>query len=335
MNEFENKRLNLYEMLEVEPFSTFEQIKTAYRKLSRKYHPDVNPDCIDKFKQIKNAYEILSDSEQRAKYDALNGFKKETFQQKAQAKQAYSTNDFEKEKKENKKNIFENFSDIFNDVLDSVFEKNFSKKQKDIFLEVHISETEALCGTNRMVNVLHTKICPKCFGKRFVNSAVCSFCNGEGELKEHKKINVKIEPYTKEITRIKIKNEGNRSEDGTTSGNLYLIVKIDKAEKKNFDFKLVSGETFTTVELYPQDCVLGCDVKIKNPKNEDIKLKILPFTNADQKFRLSDEGLFDVKTNKQTDLIVQIKIVLPAYLKEEEIELYRKLRENSARDMKT
>lgn len=349
---------NYYEILGVQPESTFSEIKSAYRKLARKYHPDVNkePESIQRFKDILEAYETLSDEVKRKQYNTLHGFYNSSNSFKNQRQDTntsssyrYSsgtnaefkknasdkiepdqTKHFSYKKTEINKNYeFKNekpLKDMINDILDGISKNNKGKKQpkngEDIFAEISISLEDSIKGCERVVNVLHRETCPNCEGRRFINGAKCSVCKGSGEFQQHKKITVKIPPRTKNGTRLRIQKEGNPGFNGGVAGNLYLTVKVEP----NSNIRIDGNDILYRMPLTPWEAVLGGQVEIVVIEGK-VTITVPPMTRTGQKFRLKGEGL---KTNnKFGDMIITVEIQLPKSLSEDEIKLYEKLKKMS------
>ena len=341
---------DLYKILEIEPTDDTAKIKSAFRKLARKYHPDLNGGNSvyeEKFKEISEACEILMDKDKKSLYDTFKGYstaKRTINPDKQKAQRAYksaqtsSKSHVKHEKKTDANHTKGSFSDVLNDILEGLFQENksgqaraksqgkvFRKPQNgsDITAEVEITYLEALTGTNRTVNVLHTEVCPNCSGRIFINGSTCPLCKGSGETSIHKKINVKIPKNIKQNAKIRIAGEGNRGRYGGRNGDVYLLVKIQNDEKYTYDGLNVGF----SVVIYPHEAVFGTDVSVETPQGA-VSMKIPANTSQGQKFRLSSHGLKD-DDGKVGDAIVTVKIDLPQELTDEELELYKKLSEIS------
>lgn len=343
MKEYLHK--DLYEILGITPDVDEAQIKTAYRKMARKYHPDVNnntPESIVKFKEITEAYEVLLDATRRKEYDTLRGYTRRKAENnetnRTQAQRAYSSVSKEKPKQQKTENK-DSFSKVFNSILDGLFQnengtKQEKKKQKpengrNINLSVTIKISEAINGTTRTVNVLHTEKCPKCEGRRFINGAKCPMCKGSGEISIHKRLNVKIPSGVKKGARIRVANEGDKGYYGGKNGDLFLTVEIED----NPLFKFEGLNVLCDIPITPYEAALGANIEIPSIYG-NISMKIPSLTTSGQKFRISGQGLKDEKSNKLGDQIVTVKIEMPKDLSEKEKMLYEELKKYSTQKIR-
>ena len=334
---------NLYAVLGIHPSASKDAIKEAYRNLAKKYHPDTNKGnkaSEKKFKEIAQAYEILSDDKKRKDYDKLNNFNqpeepKKSYSQENQAKQAYQKQappPASKEKqtpppkqkptKEQEKPFAQTLSEFMNDVFATKQEAPAKKpiKGSDINVDLTITVHEAKNGTVRRVNVVHTESCPNCKGKKFINNAKCKKCNGEGELISHKTILVKIPPNIKQGEKVMLKNEGNIGQFGGANGDLYLKINIEKSELFRFDDLNVLSD----VPISPTEAALGTTIMVPSIDGH-VNMKVPPETSSGQKFRLHEQGIFDKDGKKRGDHIVTVFIKMPKNLSQQEKELYEKL----------
>ncbi len=349
-----NATKNYYEILGVSTDATAAEIKSAYRKLARKYHPDINksPEAINIFKDITEAYETLYDTQKREQYNILKGFFKnektttspktaeENYKNTQAKSQNYSQSSTQqnsnntktnqtKEPKKNRNSIFKIFK-----YWSAKFKKNKRAKEntkpqkgETITTDVTITPEEVITGSKRIIHVLTTQTCPTCHGHRFINGGKCSHCNGSGEISKRKKITVTIPKGIKEGTKLRLKNEGGSGKNGGPNGDLYIIIKIETKTKINFD-KL---NIYYNVPISPVEAALGEEIKIPT-FDGTIKLKLPPNTSSGQKFRIAKQGI--KKNGKIGDLIITVSIEFSHDLSEDEIKLYKKLKNLSTDDMR-
>ena len=343
---------NYYEILGISIDATETEIKSAFRKLVRKYHPDVagnSQEVIAKFKAINEAYEVLSDIDKRKKYDTLRGIlhkAKESKTVNSQKENKTASNQFsdssenkskaadsELKQKTKDKNTFQDAWDNF--INNTKPKKNTQTKHSarkingtDITSDITITMAESLTGTTRSVNILHSEPCPKCHGRKFANGAVCSNCNGVGEISVHKKLSVKIPEHVKQNAKIRIAGEGNPGFNGGKNGDLYLIIKIDT---ETSPFKYDGLNILQTVPVQPFEAVLGSTIEVKTLEGS-VSMKLMSGTMNGQKYRLAKQGL--KKDGQFGDMIITISIEIPKELSKEEVLLYEKLKQVSTHNIR-
>ncbi|SCG84162.1 Curved DNA-binding protein [Proteiniborus sp. DW1] len=307
------KYKDYYEILGVSKNSTSNDIKKAYKKLAKKYHPDLNPgdkSAEEKFKEINEAYEVLGDEEKRKKYDTFgqgynfqNGadFDPSQFGFGNGGYQYYSTGSSS------------DFSDFFNMFfgghgggsrtggfdIGSIFsnKRNKSTKGQDVESEIEISLLEAYEGLSKTISI--------------------------NILGESRTISVKIPAGILPGKKIKIREQGSKGLKGGKNGDLLLKVKI-RDEK---DLKLDGIDLIKDLPLAPWEAALGCNVLVKGLKDK-VRIKVPEGIQTDEKIKLKGLGYRDMNGNKG-DMYVRIKIVNPIHLTNKEKELYRQLQEIS------
>ncbi len=309
-----------YQTLGVNKDANEKDIKQAYRRLARKYHPDVNPNnkaAQEKFKDINEAYDVLSDAEKRKKYDAL-GANWQQYEQYQRAggqgpfqwggqggpQQQYRTvtpEEFEQmfgsggfggglggEE-------FGGFSDFFRTFFGGGFggarAQARTRRGQDVEQPVDISLQEAYSGTTRMVQ------------------------------KDGRRLEIRIPPGVKTGSKIRYAGEGMPGANGGTAGDLYLRVQVNNTS--NFERRGDDLYSEVPVDLYA--LILGGEVKVPTLKGQ-LALKIPAGTQSGKSFRLGGQGmprLNDPKTHG--DLYVKVRAILPEHLSPAERELFEKL----------
>lgn len=348
-----NSTKNYYEILGVSVDSSTAEVKSAYRKLARKYHPDINKDegAIDIFKNITEAYDVLSNDVERSKYDTLKGFFK-TETTKTSSKEVDET--FKEEKVKNSSyhsgcGEFSGTSSAKNKTREKKEKSTLSKaiklwiaqfkrnkrnrenkkpqKGKNITTDVSITPDEVITGSKRIINIRTTQTCPKCHGHKFVNGGKCSSCAGKGEVVKTKKITVTIPKGIKDGAKLRLRGEGATGKNGGVCGDLYINIKIETKTQIHFD-KL---NIYYTVPISPFEAALGEEISIPTFDGK-IKLKLPKNTCSGQKFRIANQGI--KKNGKVGDLIICVSIEFSHDLSEDEIKLYERLKNLSRDDVR-
>lgn len=338
-----------YEILGVKRDATDSEIKSAYRKLARKYHPDVNKtkEAESKFKDINEAYEVLSDKAKRQRYDSLGanwqggqsytpppGFEQFGFGGGQGGNyQSFSFNG------EDLGGFSDFFSSLFGDMMmggnasrrtsggfggfdfggaQQARQTRASRKPQkteDLDVTKNLNVTVEDIFVQKPVNVRYTdmKRCTQCQP----GGGYCSACGGTGIINEQKSIKVKLPPEIKQGQKIRVKGEGKADEYGN-KGDLYLIINITDSEYSVDGYDLTKD-----IEITPSEAVLGAKKEIKT-LHGDINIKIPPKTSSGQMLRLKELGL-PKKGGGYGNLNAKIKIVIPKNLSEKQIELYKQI----------
>jgi len=293
-----------YAVLGMSRKASEEDIKKAFRKLARKYHPDVNPDDAaseKKFKEISEAYEVLSDAKKRKEYDAYG----ETFQQPGggfhghpgAGAYGFDLNDlFGGRTVGGRSRTFTssgNQSDIFSDFLGGSAgyqQRTRPRKGEDVTYAVEISFAEAVKGTELRLQI------------------------------NHRKVTVRIPPGTNNNSKLRVKGKGQPGVPGAPAGDLLLQVKVGHDETftmKGHNLHCKVGVSLTTA-------ILGGRVDVPTFDGKAV-LNLPPGTQPGQKFRLQGKGMKKNKTEKYGDEIIEITVNIPKKLTPEAEKLVEQL----------
>ncbi len=322
---------NYYDILGVRRDASEKEIKQAYRRLARKYHPDVNPgdkSAEAKFKEINQAYEVLSDKEKRQKYDRF-GDQWQYADQFAQAgRQQTQYRDFAPGG-----STSYNFSSSDMGDLDSLFEELFRgsrtrtshrrpqpRRGQDLESPIEVTLEEAYSGTNRTISLRVEEPCTVCQGSGRIQNLPCSACRGAGVVPKIKRLEVKIPPGVDNGSRVRIAGKGQPSYSGGISGDLYLIISV----KPHPAFERHGDNLHVDIPVPLAVAVLGGEVQVPTPKGK-LALKIPPETQNGRVFRLAGQGMLHLGKSTRGDLLAKVNVILPTKLSEKEKELFRQL----------
>lgn len=323
-----------YKTLNVSKDASQDDIKKAFRKLARKYHPDLNPGdktSEDKFKELNEAYAVLSDPQKRTDYDSggtsfggFEGFKDYNF------RESYD------------------FGDIFGDLFGSGgrTETHYSKGE-DISSGIELSLDEAFTGVTRTITFTRTvdcdackgsgaenyqtcekckgagsfktskgffkmaQACPNCAGTGKKITSICKKCAGRGKILQTDTVNVKIPAGIDNGSVVKLKGKGNAGSGGGPAGDLHLEVSL----KPHSIFKRKGDDIYIQLPVTFGEAALG--TKLEVPTIDGGTLMTLPAgTQGGQRFKLSGKGFISPKSKKRGDEFVEIKIVIPKNIPE-------------------
>ncbi len=353
-----------YEVLGVPRNATQEEIKRAYKRLARQYHPDVNksPDAEEKFKEINEAYQVLSDPEKRRQYDlfghaGVGGAAGPTGPGHVRV-------DFD----------FGGFPDIA-EILEEFFgfspgtgtgrRRRRAERGSDVQVEVTVDFEEALFGTEKVIEVSRWEPCPRCYGTgaepgtrprtcpqcggrgevqhvqdsffgRFVRVVVCPRCNGEGQIittpcqecggrkvvRRARRVAVSIPPGVDDGTLIRLSGEGELGRNGGPPGDLYVRVRV----RPHPLFRREGKDILLDLPINVAQAALGDEVEIPTVDGTTVTLKIPPGTQYGKTFRIRGKGAPDVHNpHRRGDMLVTVRVVVPRKLTPEQRELFRQL----------
>ena len=350
-----------YEILGVSKNATKDEIKSAFRKMARKWHPDINkaPDAEAKFKELGKAYETLMDDEKRATYDRFgeDGLKNAGFN--TQGPFAGGFGDLE---------------EVFNSFFGGGFgfggtrrqDPNAPQRGDDLRLDLELDFEEAVFGITKEIKVDHLETCPTCKGSgakdgakpeicqncggsgriqqttrtvlgHFTQIVTCPICHGKGTvikdpcpdckgqgLKEtEKKLEVKIPAGVDTGSKMRLSHEGDAGINGGIAGDLYIVIHV----KPSLYYKREGINVFTQLEISPAQAALGDSVIIKTLDGEK-KITIPAGIQHGEVVKIKGAGVPSItKPSMRGDHVVVITIKIPAKLSNEEKVLYQKLYE--------
>ena len=354
----ENKR-DYYEVLGVQKSAGEDEIKKAYRSLAKKYHPDMNPgdkDAEVKFKEVNEAYAVLSDSEKRSKYDR---FGHAAFDPSAGGGGYGGFGDFS--------GADFDFGDIFSSFFgggggggSSYSRQNMPIDGDDIGARVTISFDEAAFGTKKEVNFARIETCVDCGGKGAKSDSdietckdcrgtgrvsvrqqtilgymqtqrtcqscrgagkiiknPCSNCNGKGRVKINKKLEVTIPAGIDDRQNIVLRGQGSAGTNGGSNGDLIIEIRV----KEDKIFERNGNNIYCEVPISFAEAALGAEIDVPSLGGGTEKYKIPEGTQSGTSFTLRGKGISDINTKRPGDLIITVAVETPKNLNSEQKKL--------------
>ena len=342
-----------YEVLGVDKSAGEREIKKAYKKLAMKYHPDRtqgDKGLEDKFKEIQEAYEILSDSQKRAAYDQ------------------YGHAGVDPNRGGGGFGGGADFGDIFGDVFGDIFgggrggRQSRARQGSDLRYNLELTLAEAVRGKNvdiRVPTLVECEVCdgsgakkgsspktcptchgngqvqmrqgffavqqtcPTCSGKGKIIEDPCNSCHGHGRKEKTKTLNVKIPAGVDTGDRIRLSGEGEAGENGAPPGDLYVQVHV----REHDIFKRDGNNLYCEVPLSFTTAALGGELEVPTLDGK-VKLKISPETQTGRMFRLRGKGVKSVRSGAMGDLMCKVVVETPVNLSSRQKELLQELEES-------
>ena len=343
------EKRDYYEVLGVDRNASAEEIKKAYRSLARKLHPDVNkaPDAEERFKEVKEAYDVLSDEQKRAQYDRYGHI---------DPNQGFGGGGFSGAD-------FGGFGDIFDMFFGggSRRDPNAPQRGSDLQYTMTIEFKEAVFGVEKDITIPRTETCDTCRGSgarpgtkpetcsvcrgtgqqeivqntpfgRIVNRRLCSqcggtgrvvrdkcaTCRGTGKVKRQRTIHVRIPAGVDEGAQIRLSGEGEAGSRGGPPGDLYIVIRV----KPHEFFDREGDDIYCEVPLTFAQAALGDEIEVPT-LTEKVKLRIPAGTQTGTYFRLKGKGVPRLRGMGAGDQHVKVTVVTPTNLTEEQKELLR------------
>jgi molecular chaperone DnaJ len=349
-----------YEVLGVSRNASESELKSAFRNLARKYHPDVNdaPDAEERFKEINEAYGVLSDADKRAAYDRFG----HQGVRGPNGGPGFETVDFS------------DFADIFGDMFGfggfggrtRTASRTAPRRGADLQYQVVISFKEAVFGTEKEIEITKDEVCgtckgegakpgtspktcpecqgrgevrqtrqtllgsmvqvttcPVCSGRGKVIETHCPTCGGRGRVRKTSRKKVNIPAGVDDGTRIRLAGEGQMGENNGPPGDLYLVVRV----RPHKYFRRRDNDILLDLNVNIAQATLGAEVKVPTIDG-DVKLKIPPGTQPGKIIRMRNRGVPYLRNNNRGDQLVIVNVTIPKRLDDDERELFEKLADN-------
>ncbi len=338
-----------YEVLGVSKTATQDEIRKAYRRLSKKYHPDINkdPGAEDKFKELSAAYEVVSDEQKRAQYDQFGH----------EGPQGFGGGGFESAG-------FGGFEDIFSTFFGGGGgrrDPNAPRQGSDLQYTMSLSFEEAVFGKDTTIEIPREETCGTCDGSgakkgtkpdtcshchgsgelnveqntpfgRIVNRRTCHYCQGTGKLikdkcrtcggdgkvKKRKKISVKVPKGVDDGQQLRVSGQGEPGVNGGPAGDLYVVFHVQPHEF----FERDGDDIYCEMPITFVQAAMGDEVEVPALSGK-IKLKIPAGTQTGTRFRLRGKGVHNVRGYGVGDQHVHVKVITPTKLTEQQKQLLR------------
>jgi molecular chaperone DnaJ len=348
-----------YEMLGVSRDADKEEIKRAYRRLARKYHPDVNKEegAEERFKEINRAYEVLSEPEMRARYDRFG-------EAGINSSAGGGYQDFGD--MGGFADIFETFFGGFGGAAQqqSARRRSSPARGDDLRLDLKLEFREAIFGGEKEIRISHLEtcevcrgsgakpgtrprtcptctgsgqvrratrtpfgsftqvsVCPACNGSGQVIEDKCDACGGKGQKQETKKLKITIPAGVDNGTRLRVSNEGDAGARGGSAGDLYVYLFV----KEDADFQRDGINILSNVKISYLQAILGCRIPV-NTVDGEVELTVPPGTQPETVMTLEDRGVPRLGNSvSRGDHLITIAIDIPTKVSAEERELLEKL----------
>lgn len=343
-------KLDYYDILGVSKNSDERDIKRAYKRLAMKFHPDRNPGSVvaeTKFKEIKEAYEILSNSEKRAAYDQYGHAAFEQGGIGGGASSGATASDF---------------SDIFGEVFGDIFGSNRRSRTgrgSDLRYNIELSLEEAVRGVVREICIPALSMCEQCRGSGARSSAsivtcmtchgqgqiqirqgffsvqqscptcrghgkiikeICHRCRGNGRVERSKTLSVKIPAGVNTGDRIRLSGEGEFGKNGSSAGDLYVQIQI----KKHPIFEREDRNLYCEVPISFSMAALGGEIEVPTLDGR-VKLRVPSETQTGKLFRMKGKGVKSVRSGGSGDLLCRVVVETPIRLNDTQKQLLREL----------
>jgi molecular chaperone DnaJ len=343
--------MDLYIVLGVQQGASESEIKRAYRRLARRFHPDINPGdqtAEVRFRQILEAYETLIDPARRSRYDAGHAADPGPARPSGFEGFDFSTRGVD---------YSATFGDLFAEVLtERGVRTDAPQRGADLHAELQVSFEEALAGTPRSVTVTRREVCRTCAGsgRTRVSTGKCHLCQGTGAVRSirghmvfsrsctscggtgqqmpracdpcggtgletrSETVTVRVPSGVADGDRLRVPGKGHAGIRGGQPGDLYVTARV----APHAVFRRDGDDLITVIPIAVHEAALGARIVVRTLEGE-AKLRVPPGTQSGQRFRLRERGAASTRTGQRGDLVVEVRIMLPKVLDERSKELLR------------
>lgn len=319
-----------YKILGVKKDASADEIKQAYRRLARQHHPDLHPEArkkeaSEKFKEVNEAYEVLSDPAKRTKYDELGP------DWERQAPPPPPGGGRRPAYRQGGAQDFGGFSDFFESIFgggaggfgfEELRPRNEPGRRQDIEAELPLSLEDAFQGGEKRLTLPVPSLCPVCGGTGRQGRGFCPNCGGVGEVQREKTITVHLPQQVRDGARLRLRGQGAPSRD-SEAGDLFLRVRL----LPHPDFKVSGADLETTITVMPWDAALGAEISVPT-LDGPIRIKLPPQTHAGRRLRLPGKGLRG-EDGSLGALFAVVRIDIPDRFDARVERLLRELKENA------
>ena len=320
-----------YAILGLKKTASADEIKQAYRRLARQHHPDLHPEAkkkeaSDKFKEINEAYEVLSDPEKRKRYDALGPDWERGVPPPSPGGGGRAGF------REARPQDFEGFSDFFETMFGAGARGDFGFQEapprsepgrgQDIEAELPLSLEDAFRGGEKRLTLPIPTLCPSCGGSGRQGRGFCPNCGGVGEVQRERTITAHLPRHVRDGSRLRLRGQGAPAARGQ-AGDLYLRVRLMPDPR----FRVIGPDLETDVTIMPWDAALGGEIGVPTLEGT-VRIKLPAGTHAGRRLRVAEHGLRG-EDGSRGALFVVVRIDIPERTDARAERLYRELKENA------
>ena len=344
--------MDLYVVLGLPPGASETDIKRAYRRLARRFHPDINPGdrtAAERFREIVEAYETLIDPHRRSRYDA--GLGDDSLSRRTSGFEGF---DFTARGVDHSAT----FGDLFAEVLSARGERRGAPERgADLHQTIQLAFGEALADTIRPVTItrrescracggsgrrragggscpacegsgairsvrghmVFSRSCPTCAGTGQQQPRPCEPCGGTGQETRTENVQVRIPAGVTDGDRIRVPGKGNAGAHGAPAGDLYISVQVASHPL----FRREGDDFHMMLPIAIHEAALGARIDVSTPDGATTRLRVPPGTQSGQRFRLRERGAVSPRDGRRGDLVIEVRLMLPKVLDERSKALLR------------